>query len=236
MADEFILRVPKARRVLVADPPWPFDDQLPGGGRGSDKHYENSEGKLDLDDIKAFPIPRMMSSSILFLWRVGAHAGEAEDVARAWGFEPKSEIVWRKWRVCSECAGEGGTYARRAGRPFTQKDKRTPCSRCKGHRLTPDGPSVVPHTGMGHYVRWSHETCIIAARKGGKMPERKNTNVSLSVLDALVPLIPGTKRPQHSAKPDEFYVKVQSLYAGPYVELFGRKRRPGWLVFGDEVA
>ena len=25
--------------LLVADPPWPFDDKLPGEGRGAEKHY-----------------------------------------------------------------------------------------------------------------------------------------------------------------------------------------------------
>ena len=43
------------------------------------------------------------------------------------------------------------------------------------------------------------------------------------------------KMGEHSEKPDEFYHIVKQLSPGPYVELFGRKKRRGWKVFGDEV-
>ncbi len=79
-------------RVLAADPPWKFGDQLPGPGRGADKHYPT----MTIDEIKAFPLPRMQADSLLFLWRVSAMVEEAYEVVRAWGFEPKSEIVWLK--------------------------------------------------------------------------------------------------------------------------------------------
>lgn len=79
-------------RVLVSDPPWQFDDVLPGPGRGAEKHYE----VMTLDEIKAFPLPRMQRDSLLFLWRVSSQVEEAYQVVRAWGFVPKSEIVWLK--------------------------------------------------------------------------------------------------------------------------------------------
>jgi len=79
-------------RVLVSDPPWAFSDLLPGPGRGAEKHYE----VMTLDEIKAFPLPRMQRDSLLFLWRVSAMVPEAYEVVRAWGFEPKSELVWLK--------------------------------------------------------------------------------------------------------------------------------------------
>jgi N6-adenosine-specific RNA methylase IME4 len=79
-------------RVLVADPPWEFNDVLPGPGRGAAKHYD----VLTLDQIKAFPLPHMQRDSLLFMWRVSSQVEEAYQVVRAWGFEPKSEIVWEK--------------------------------------------------------------------------------------------------------------------------------------------
>lgn len=79
-------------RVLVADPPWSFDDVLPGPGRGAEKHYD----VMTLDEIKAFPIPHMQRDSLLFMWRVSSQVEEAYQVVRAWGFEPKSELVWLK--------------------------------------------------------------------------------------------------------------------------------------------
>jgi N6-adenosine-specific RNA methylase IME4 len=37
-----------------------------------------------------------------------------------------------------------------------------------------------------------------------------------------------TPRNVHSLKPDEAYRRTEALYPGPYLELFARKRRPGW--------
>lgn len=79
-------------RVLVADPPWLFGDQLPGGGRGAAKHYPT----MTVDQIARFPLPRMLNDSWLFLWRVHTHQDEARFVMRAWGFEYASELVWEK--------------------------------------------------------------------------------------------------------------------------------------------
>jgi N6-adenosine-specific RNA methylase IME4 len=42
-------------------------------------------------------------------------------------------------------------------------------------------------------------------------------------------------RREHSRKPDEIYGSIERLYRGPYVELFARTHRPGWIAFGSEV-
>lgn len=78
--------------VLVADPPWSFGDKLPGAGRGAEKHY----AVLDQAGIEAFPLPPLAQDALLFMWRVSSQPEEACRVMRAWGFVPKSEIVWRK--------------------------------------------------------------------------------------------------------------------------------------------
>ena len=43
------------------------------------------------------------------------------------------------------------------------------------------------------------------------------------------------KAGRHSEKPEEFYRIVEELSPGPYLELFGRKRREGWTVLGNEL-
>lgn len=78
--------------VVVADPPWLFGDHLPGPKRGARKHY----GCLTLNQLKSFPLPPINDDALLFLWRVAAMPQEALDVCAAWGFEPKSELVWVK--------------------------------------------------------------------------------------------------------------------------------------------
>lgn len=79
-------------RVLVADPPWQFEDQLNDDTRGARTHYKT----MTVDDIKRFPLPPLYETSTLFLWRVAAMQQEALDVIAAWDFEVKAEIVWKK--------------------------------------------------------------------------------------------------------------------------------------------
>ncbi len=79
-------------RVLVADPPWPFGDKLPGAGRGATKHYKT----MTIRDIEDFEYPALQRDAVLFLWRVASMQEEALRVMRCWGFTPKSELVWCK--------------------------------------------------------------------------------------------------------------------------------------------
>lgn len=120
-------------RVLVADPPWPFRDRLPGAKRGASAHY----GLMTIADIASVPLPPMAADSVLIMWRVASMVAEALEVVDAWGFRPKSEIVWRK--VCQTGI---------------------PCTLADGTEA--EIPKV--RIGMGHHVRMSHEVAIIATR------------------------------------------------------------------------
>jgi N6-adenosine-specific RNA methylase IME4 len=90
---ETVLTAPA--RVLVADPPWAFRDALPGPKRGAVKHYRT----LNLQSIKEFSLPPMADDALLIMWRVASMVEEAYEVVRAWGFTPKSELVWVKKTV-----------------------------------------------------------------------------------------------------------------------------------------
>jgi N6-adenosine-specific RNA methylase IME4 len=167
-----------AARVLVADPPWLFGDKLPGPSRGAAKNYR----VLTAAEICAFPLPPIADEAWLFLWRVSAMVEEAYRVVRAWGFVPKSEIVWEK--------------------------------------VTSTGK---PHFGMGRYVRASHEACIVAVRGKPKPLDRAVRSRFAAPVRA------------HSEKPEVFYELVQRLSDGPWIELFARRRRDGWVTLGDQV-
>jgi site-specific DNA-methyltransferase (adenine-specific) len=95
-------------RVLVADPPWKFGDSLPGKGRGAAKHYPC----LTARELMRFPLPEMADDSLLVLWKVAAMPQEALDVARAWGFTPKSELVWQKLSASGKHHFGMGHYVR----------------------------------------------------------------------------------------------------------------------------
>lgn len=45
-----------------------------------------------------------------------------------------------------------------------------------------------------------------------------------------------TRNTMHSAKPEHFYDLVEQISPGPYVELFARRHRLGWDVWGDQSA
>ena len=83
---------------------------------------------------------------------------------------------------------------------------------------------VKDRIGMGNYYRHQHELCIFAV-KGNKRLLRMNASTVFTA--------PVTR---HSAKPDEFYRLVESCSPGPYLDVFARRKRPGWDVFGDQVA
>lgn len=44
-----------------------------------------------------------------------------------------------------------------------------------------------------------------------------------------------TRKREHSRKPDEQYAIIESCSWGPYLELFGRGRRDGWTVWGNQA-
>ena len=79
-------------------------------------------------------------------------------------------------------------------------------------------------TGMGFYTRQNAEFCLLATR-GKRSPERLSKSVH-SVVSAPVGI--------HSAKPDEVRRRIDRLFGGDRIELFARKRSPGWDAWGDQ--
>jgi len=80
--------------------------------------------------------------------------------------------------------------------------------------------------GLGQYFRGQHELCLFGTRGKGYNVRTDDKTIS-SVISA--------RRTQHSRKPDEFYTMVERRSEGPYLDMFGRHRRPGWTVWGDQV-
>lgn len=86
--------------------------------------------------------------------------------------------------------------------------------------------ALVAQIGMGHFTRGATEHMILATR--GKA---KDLLLSKSVPNVFI-----APRGRHSAKPDEAYSLIERVSPGPYVELFARRPREGWKVWGNEVA
>lgn len=96
MTDPFGMFRPLSYEVIVADPPWDFANYSDKGTRkGADPHYK----VMPLDEIMALPVGKLaFPNCLLLLWTTGwaMATGQAQAVARAWGFAPVTELVWIK--------------------------------------------------------------------------------------------------------------------------------------------
>ena len=81
---------------------------------------------------------------------------------------------------------------------------------------------VKPSIGVGNYFRGSTEQVLFAV-KGCQLLKRKDVGTHFSAKRGEV----------HRAKPDEFYSLVESCSYAPYIDVFGRKERDGWSVWGE---
>jgi N6-adenosine-specific RNA methylase IME4 len=79
-----------------------------------------------------------------------------------------------------------------------------------------------PQIGCGYWTRSNTEACLFATRGH---PKRLNADVRMAIIEP---------RREHSRKPD-IHDRIERLVAGPYLELFARRPRPDWTVWGNEV-
>jgi N6-adenosine-specific RNA methylase IME4 len=79
--------------------------------------------------------------------------------------------------------------------------------------------------GVGFYFRNVTELVLFGVR--GYMrtlpPGRRQVNLLYS------------RKREHSRKPEELYKIIEACSPGPYLELFARHGRAGWVAWGDEV-
>jgi N6-adenosine-specific RNA methylase IME4 len=78
--------------------------------------------------------------------------------------------------------------------------------------------------GVGFYFRNVTEPVLFGIRgsKRTLAPGRRQVNLFQS------------RKREHSRKPDELYDIIERCSPGPYLEMFARHPRDGWLQWGDE--
>jgi N6-adenosine-specific RNA methylase IME4 len=82
-----------------------------------------------------------------------------------------------------------------------------------------------PSFGIGNYFRGSTEQILFAVK--GQQPLRRK--------DAGTWFTAPRGPDGHSSKPDEFYALVESCSPGPYIDIFNRRPREDWAVWGAEA-
>lgn len=84
--------------TIVADPPWPF--VWHGGAGGRRRRFRPMTYTLaTVDEIAPMPVAGLAAENCtLFMWatREVYREGDAVRVARSWGFDPVSELIWEK--------------------------------------------------------------------------------------------------------------------------------------------
>jgi N6-adenosine-specific RNA methylase IME4 len=92
------------------------------------------------------------------------------------------------------------------------------------HKVRKDGGS--DGRGVGFYFRNVTELILFGV-KGKKArtlaPGRRQVNLLAS------------RKREHSRKPDEQYAIIEACSPGPYLELFARGTRPGWMSWGNQA-
>lgn len=99
-------------RTIVADPPWRYDSDTvaaDGSVRSATiirtvkkdgtlaKGVRDGYSRMSTDEIIALPVVELADTNAhLYLWTTNAFMVEAHEIARAWGFAPKTILTWTK--------------------------------------------------------------------------------------------------------------------------------------------
>lgn len=93
------------------------------------------------------------------------------------------------------------------------------------HKIRKDGGS--DGRGVGFYFRNVTEMVLFGVRgKGARTLDPGRSQVNLF----------SSRKREHSRKPDEQYSIIESCSRPPYLELFGRGKRPKWTVWGNQAS
>ena len=110
MSDVFSALSPPYSTV-VADPPWPYNANgvaLPitvkNNGELSRGVSNMGFSTLSIDDLCAMPVGDLADRNAhLYLWVTNAFMEEGHQIARAWGFMPKTIVTWVKVHQDDPC-------------------------------------------------------------------------------------------------------------------------------------
>jgi N6-adenosine-specific RNA methylase IME4 len=91
---------------------------------------------------------------------------------------------------------------------------------CKG---AVEHSKLKPQMGIGNYWRVSHEFMILGVKGEQTFFDKSQVSWMLE------------KRGQHSRKPESVAEIIEKVSSGPYLELFGRRVRDNWTVWGNEI-
>lgn len=214
--------------VIVADPPYAFQNPLKckdGVKRSAADIYPTLSIK-EIAKMKVLDLAK--EDSLLCLWVPSSLLPEGLEILKAWGFVHKQTYVWVKT----------------IKQPFKKflSSARGIVSRCFKKKLSIKDSlgelrdllvnfdfSLMLGFGMGRVFRQSHEIALIGTR--GKITSKIKNKSQRSVTLA--------QNIRHSQKPELLQNQLELMLpasdGNTYLEIFGRRKRDGWTVLGNEV-
>lgn len=91
------------------------------------------------------------------------------------------------------------------------------------HKIRKDGGP--DGRGVGFYFRNTTELILFGIRGSMRTLDPGRTQVNIIK----------TMKQEHSRKPEEQYDLIQRCSPGPYLEMFARGSRPGWVLWGNQA-
>lgn len=91
--------------------------------------------------------------------------------------------------------------------------------------------------GTGYIYRSAAELFLVGVRGKPKALNRNTRNLIWQEVEGELNLANFAQRREHSRKPGCMYLMIESLFPGPYLELFARHQResPNWTVWGNQT-
>lgn len=222
--------------VIVADPPWPFNDSLKMSDvkRGAQANYST----MTMQEIRELPVESICNpkGAVLCLWVPGSLLQDGLDTMKAWGFEHKQTYVWVKTKKSifeDEYKELKKTikyminfYLTTPFNPKMLKEEINSTGIALAGRLSILDLKNTLAFGMGRLFRQTHEICLIGTR--GKVYDKLKNKSQRSVSFA--------ENLRHSAKPEHLQDSLEIMFPKTRkLELFARRIRPGWTCLGNEI-
>lgn len=224
--------------LVFVDPPWYYSNRWVKrkNGKGLNTFGPGAAGRypvMKTAELGALPIGELgATNSLCLLWVTGPYlvTGEAAQVMRAWGWEPKTILyTWvktnsRRWRSAQEAVQVAHIQP-----PLFGYDP-------LAWLLEQQTMDEFTFPGTGNYT-FSNNEWVIVGRRGRLLqravdPETKKQVITKQVIYAPVA--------EHSAKPQEAYDRTDRMWtplAYPSrVDVFSRyPPRPNWYGIGNQA-
>lgn len=213
-------------RLICCDPAWRYQNFGLKGHGAVRAHYPT----LTIGQMMRMPVAQLAhpEGSALIMWAtctVVAEGGHAK-LMRAWGYRPVTELFrWRKVYDKCRCGHRSDQHPR--ARDPLGGDLGAPCmGKRRGGSCRCIDYVARPYCGLGFYTRSSGESAFLGLR-GSMTGEADDVRQEIEA-----PVL------EHSRKPDEVFSRIARLWPrvrdGERLEMFGRRGRPGWDMWGRD--